>query len=581
MTVVVPNVPTPVPSRTDPANFAARADAYHEALPDVVDAMNLQNAENNQISSDVTAISTSVASVAGVTSWSAATNYTVGKCVFDPINFLTYRRKVAGITATRPGLDSTNWALLTGFGDVTLTGTQTLTNKTLTAPSVSGVVVTDGTANGVLYLNASEQLVSGSGLTFGGSNLGIGTNSANARLDTVFSNASTYTSSSDSLPTPAGSEFILRNSASQSSSGSFLSLRSTNTSGTANYAYIGVVANAGLTAPNIVIGQRTGATAYSERLRIDSSGNVGIGSDAPRAKLEVFGGETWLGGSSATDDHLRVSSGSLGVVTLTANNGSGTGGTYGSFALSARNGGTTVERLRIDSSGNVGIRTSTPEVQLDVYNPSGTGGLVVKRSATMAAGPHVRLLAGAVGGYLDVTGGLVFRTSEVGGVPVEVVSITSTGTLKLAGNDSAGVQFPATQVSVANANTLDDYEEGTFVPTVIGTTTAGTGTYTAQVGRYTKVGNRVYFTISIIWTAHTGTGNIQIGSLPFTPITITNYPTALSFGASNLTYSDQVFAYVNSGLPTIAISTFSTGSALTPLAMDTAASIYVSGHYEV
>jgi hypothetical protein len=80
------------------------------------------------------------------------------------------------------------------------------------------------------------------------------------------------------------------------------------------------------------------------------------------------------------------------------------------------------------------------------------------------------------------------------------------------------IVFPATQNASSNANTLDDYEEGTFTPTITGLTTAGTGTYTSgqRVGRYTKIGNRVYFSLWVRWTAHTGTGNMAVTGLPFT-----------------------------------------------------------------
>lgn len=58
-----------------------------------------------------------------------------------------------------------------------------------------------------------------------------------------------------------------------------------------------------------------------------------------------------------------------------------------------------------------------------------------------------------------------------------------------------GIQFPATQVASADGNALDDYEEGTWTPAIADTTLDGSGegqTYTNQVGRYTKIGNRVY-----------------------------------------------------------------------------------------
>jgi hypothetical protein len=79
-----------------------------------------------------------------------------------------------------------------------------------------------------------------------------------------------------------------------------------------------------------------------------------------------------------------------------------------------------------------------------------------------------------------------------------------------------GIAFPATQSASSDANTLDDYEEGTFTPTIIGKTTAGTGTYSNQTGSYIKVGQLVSIFIRIDWSAHTGTGNMGFGNLPFT-----------------------------------------------------------------
>jgi len=78
------------------------------------------------------------------------------------------------------------------------------------------------------------------------------------------------------------------------------------------------------------------------------------------------------------------------------------------------------------------------------------------------------------------------------------------------------ITFPATQSASSDANTLDDYEEGTFTPTIIGLTSAGTGTYSNQTGSYVKVGQIVSIYIRIDWSAHTGTGNMGFGGLPFT-----------------------------------------------------------------
>tara|TARA_R110002126_G_scaffold222885_2_gene367950 strand:+ start:2023 stop:3339 length:1317 start_codon:yes stop_codon:yes gene_type:complete len=59
---------------------------------------------------------------------------------------------------------------------------------------------------------------------------------------------------------------------------------------------------------------------------------------------------------------------------------------------------------------------------------------------------------------------------------------------------AGGIAFPATAVAVADPNTLDDYEEGTWTPTLNGWTNVGTPTVTAT---YTKIGRLVFFTIEI------------------------------------------------------------------------------------
>jgi hypothetical protein len=99
------------------------------------------------------------------------------------------------------------------------------------------------------------------------------------------------------------------------------------------------------------------------------------------------------------------------------------------------------------------------------------------------------------------------------------MTLNANGVLALLNGNAAangvGIAFGSTQSASTDANTLDDYEEGTWTPTIIGTTTAGTGTYSFQGGQYTKIGNRVFVEGYLSWSAHTGTGNMRIGGLPF------------------------------------------------------------------
>jgi hypothetical protein len=83
--------------------------------------------------------------------------------------------------------------------------------------------------------------------------------------------------------------------------------------------------------------------------------------------------------------------------------------------------------------------------------------------------------------------------------------------------DVAGIRFPSTQVPSADANTLDDYEEGTFTPAIAFGGAAVGVTYSTQSGSYTKIGNRVFYALRLVLTSNgTSVGVVTITGLPFT-----------------------------------------------------------------
>jgi hypothetical protein len=118
--------------------------------------------------------------------------------------------------------------------------------------------------------------------------------------------------------------------------------------------------------------------------------------------------------------------------------------------------------MRIDSSGNVGIATNTPSTY----------------------------------GKFAVVGDGYFS-----------------GLLTLGGGQ---LKFPATQSASADANTLDDYEEGSWTPVMFATGVSGV-TYARQIGRYTKVGNvvTIMFTADLSSKGTGGSGQVSITGLPF------------------------------------------------------------------
>ena len=112
----------------------------------------------------------------------------------------------------------------------------------------------------------------------------------------------------------------------------------------------------------------------------------------------------------------------------------------------------------------------------------------------------------------------------------------------------AGITFPATQSASTDANTLDDYEEGSFTPTI---TLGLTGiTYTSQLGRYTKIGNVVTFTIRISMSSSTRVGStLTFGNLPFTSKNIAS----LNLGSVSWAYTNNVTNSTTVNVPTLYI----------------------------
>lgn len=124
------------------------------------------------------------------------------------------------------------------------------------------------------------------------------------------------------------------------------------------------------------------------------------------------------------------------------------------------------------------------------------------------------------------------------------------------------------------------YGEGVFTPVVTGATSAGVGTYVAQVGRYTRVGRMVNFIIYLSWTAHTGTGNMKVEGLPSTAASGVFPPVTVA--ASGMTFSNALAGYVNAGGATISIFNQASAASLSPIQVETDTlvnGLFISGTY--
>jgi hypothetical protein len=283
-----------------------------------------------------------------------------------------------------------------------------------------------------------------------------------------------------------------------------------------------------------------------------STGKVGIGTSTIASQLDVRNGATNATGINTNANQISI----------THNSNTGVGG-------------------QAEPAGFVVIRDKASAVSSGEF----LGGLSwnARYTDTEARAGYASILAVATG---SGTADLTFNTSSTNITTAERLRLNGNGALILSGGtataDGVGITFPATQSASTNANTLDDYEEGTFTPTIFGSSTAGTGTYNTQIGNYTKVGRAVFFQISLDWSAHTGTGNLRVGGLPFTTSAAVYSVTVGFVDSLTLTGGNVLILQTASGTSNINVRQTPTGGGgWNDVSMDTSATLIISGTYFV
>lgn len=265
-----------------------------------------------------------------------------------------------------------------------------------------------------------------------------------------------------------------------------------------------------------------------------------------------------------------------------------------------------VERLALSASG-VPSGTAVTHM-LDRANHSGdlpasaVPDNLLTPQKTQYLGRHA--YGGLTTGSLWLSGGAADpRASETVGADVTSVLLADSGTVLARRNAAttwrfssdgslalfgAGLELAGTALST-NARTLDFYEEGTFVPTIYGVTTAGAPTYASNVGNYTRIGDTVFWSAFVSISAIGGmVGALRIGGMPFAISASSANVGAASIGFyANLsgTSTTEILANHANGASNLRLykrDSSSTGCT-DLLAADIGATfrIYLSGNYKV
>ena len=272
----------------------------------------------------------------------------------------------------------------------------------------------------------------------------------------------------------------------------------------------------------VLIGADSGEAGGDAKLAIDCSGldiNDGVG-DASNYGL-IFANDSTTDKANGIG-FFNDSASTCGGYIVHQDKGAANIGdlVFGTSASSD----TPVERVRITSDGKLGINISTPGT-LEHQHESSSGANYHKFTNSTTGS------AGTDGAYigLDANEQFIMWTQETGKLRFAVadserVYINNDGHLGIndgnlvIGTSGHGIDFSATSDSGGSMSNelLDDYEEGTFTPSLLNVSTPN---YEAIGGTYTKVGRIVHGTITIGVASGLDTSDgsgFNIGGLPFT-----------------------------------------------------------------
>jgi hypothetical protein len=170
----------------------------------------------------------------------------------------------------------------------------------------------------------------------------------------------------------------------------------------------------------------------------------------------------------------------------------------------------------------------TKDVELLAKNLSDSNNAIAQFLRSLNQPGVLSINEAAISGAIT---GSTIDSSPIGGTTPAAGAFTTLSASGLISANGGQIKFPASQAASADANTIDDYEEGTWTPNLVfGTPGDLVTAFITRAGFYTKIGQRVFADFAMItstFTHSTAAGDLRIADLPFTSL---NTASRFSFG---------------------------------------------------
>lgn len=364
-------------------------------------------------------------------------------------------------------------------------------------------------------------------------------NSASSASTSASNAASSASSASTSASNAATSEANAANSAtSASTSASTATTQASNAASSASSAATSA-SNAATSASNAATSEtNAAASAASAASALDSFDDRYLGSKASDPTVDNDGNALVTGALyyNTTTQTMKVYDGANWIAATAAGTAAMTRYRYVATAGQTTFSGADSNALTMSYiSGNIVV--SRNGVVLDTSEYTATNGTSIVLASAAALGDVLDIVA-----FKSFTVADTYTKAEVDAFSVKLSGAQTVAGVKtfsdrpvMSGGVSLGsngqIVFPATQNASSDANTLDDYEEGTWTPDL--KNASSSSTFTSKSGRYTKIGRLVYCSF-VVDAGNTGTAGsiITLTGLPFAFGGLANTPTLVAFTAN-------------------------------------------------